>query len=285
MGELITHIQEENFAKSSTSSYDLSILVGMDRFFYAVTDGQQHLLLLKSYQLDEKASSISKFKESLQRVFLNDKLLQLPFHKTYLSFVNHKSTLVPHRLFDENQKETYLQQLIQLGEDDYIDVNYIAPLDVHLVYSISHTILKEIRAYFPTATIYHAQTPLLFGYRKLMEHQQGHQIFLNVKMELLQLALFDGPNLIFCNNFNYHASKDFIYYVMLIFDQFDLKPESTPIHLSGLIETNSEIYQQLFRYVRHLNFIQQPSFIRFGAQSSTMQTYFYYDLFCLKLCE
>ena len=257
----------------------------MDSFFYAILDSQDNLLLLRGHHFEEEINVFSELRDPIQRIFLEDKLLQLAYHKTKLAFINNNATLVPLRLYDPEQKKTYLQHLRALKDDDSIAVNMLSGIGANLVYAVSDPIYKMLLSYFPSGKFYHGFAPILMGYRRSMEHQHGSQIFLNVKENLLQLVLFDGNKLQFCNSFPFQTSKDFIYFVMLIFDQFKLKPESTAVHLSGLIERDSEIYKHLYRYIRHINFITQPSFVRFGEQFTGLKKYFYYDLFCLKLCE
>lgn len=282
---LVTDIQEEGFVKKSSSSYDLSILMGMDRFFYAITDSTHHLLLLRNYKYKNADDWQDTLKQSVQDVFLSDKILQLPFRKIKFAILNNCSTLIPDPLFLEDKKETYLRQLVELHEHDSVQVSDLPVLDTKLVYGVDQSLLKWIHTSYPSALIYHSFAPFLLGCHHIMNLQKGHQVFLNVKDRLLQIALFDGQQLIFCNTFPFQTSKDFIYHVMLIYDQFGLKPETNPVVLMGMIEKESEIYQNLYRYIRHINFLTLPNFMHFGDQATASKAHFYYDLFCLKLCE
>jgi len=285
LGKIITDIIEDDFIKRSTSSYDLSILVGMDSFFYIVNDGQQNVLVLKSYQFDDRVDSFEALKQPFQKIFLEDKLLQMPFLRTKVAFINNKSTLVPSRLFDDKGKEAYLEHLLRLADDDVVQVDDLPILDTKNVYAVNKPVLNIARSYFPNATFFHSFSALLLGYMKLTEHQSGHNIFLNIKGNLQQITVFENNKLLFSNAFEFKNSKDFIYYVMLIYDQFNLKAESTPLTISGLIVENSEIYRLLYRYVRHINLVSTPSYLRFANKINAVPKYFYFDLFSLKLCE
>jgi len=278
-------IIEDNFAKRSTTSYKLSILVGMDSFFYLISDAQQNVLVLKSYDFDQKIDSFDALKEPFQKIFIEDELLQLPYLSTKVAFVNHQSTLVPNRLFDDNRTESYLEHLTTLKDTDLIEVDNLHLLDSLNVYAIDRDVLTIARSYFPNADIHHSLTPLILGYHRLTEHQDGHQIFINVHKNLAQIVLFQDRKLLFCNTFGFQSAKDFIYYSMLIFDQFNLKPETTPLLLSGKILQHSDIYSQLYRYIRRINFVKTPVYYRLGKKLSEQSEHFYFDLFSLKLCE
>ena len=103
----------------------------------------------------------------------------------------------------------------------------------------------------------------------------------HVKGRFFQAILLKDGNLMFINTFQFQSSKDFIYYVLLLFDQFDLKQEEVNLMLSGQLIKDSEIYRLLFRYIKKVNFIQHPSFISFGPKMKTKPSYYYFDIFSL----
>ncbi len=257
----------------------------MDRFFYTINDNQQNILVLKAYQFEEEALSISGVKTEFQNIFLEDKLLQLSYASTKIAFVNSKFTIVPNRLYDANNINSFLEHLIDLEEEDTTLINPIAFCDSQLLYRINTPFLKLIKNYYPQAKIYHFWKPLLLGYANQTEHQYSNQLFINVVDKSVAISLFKGTALQFCNIYHYKSANDFIYYVMLVFDQFNLKPETTPTNLSGMIVENSEIYHALYRYVRHLNLIKLPNYVRMSKAFKDIPPHFFFDLYSLRLCE
>ena len=278
-------IQEDNFNKKSTSSYDLSILLGMDSFVYFIGDVQRNVLAYKTYVFEEKEKDFSKLKAPLQAVLLNDKLLKLPYRKIKLSLLHPISTLIPNALYDENQKVAYLDKLTKLSDDDIIKVDELADLEMKNVYLVNKDITKLIRSYFPNAKFFHSTSALLLGLKKYVQHTNGQMIFGNVRDKTIQIIYFDGNNLVFSNRFEFHSAKDFIYYVMNVYDQFNLKPETVPFVISGEVVAESEIYHLLYRYIRNLKMIKLPGAYQFGTQMKGHNQHFYFDLLSLDLCE
>ncbi|MEM9822848.1 MAG: DUF3822 family protein [Bacteroidota bacterium] len=284
MGKVSFEVQEDNFVKKYTQTYDLSILIGVDRFCFLVSDPQQHLLLLRNYVIGEDALTIGSLEDAIKEIYISDKVLKLAFKRIRIGLMHEKNTFVPKALFDKDQQQKYLTNVVAHHPDDNVDFDALKSCDIINVHATNIDITNQLRGYFPGAHIYHGLSPVLLGFRKITEHQRGRQICLNVRDRLVQILLFDDKSFLFGNTFRYQSSKDFIYYVMLIFDQFQLKPEKDVVHIAGNIIENSEIYHLLYRYIRHLNIINAPSYYRFGKRFAKTPPHFYFDLFSLKLC-
>ncbi len=285
MGTVNFEIVENNFVKKYTDTYDLSILVGMDRFSFLVSDPQQNILLMRSYAFVSGMSGLNQISDALKDIYINDELLKQPYRTVKLGILNQRNTLVPSDLFVAEKKEVYLKNVVADLENDTLNFDILKPLGMVNLYAANTDFINQIYGYFPNAKIHHAATSLILGHRKIAENRTGRQICLNVRQGLLQISLFDNKELLFYNSFIYQSSQDFIYYVMLVFDQFQLKPEGNTVHISGQIIQDSEIYHLLFRYIRHLEMMPVPDYYKFGKKRTEIEEYQYFDLFSLKLCE
>ncbi|MFK8104021.1 MAG: DUF3822 family protein, partial [Saprospiraceae bacterium] len=116
MGKISFEIFEDQFLVNSTQSYNLSILVGMDRFSYLISNNQQQVLGLRSYLYPEPSQNVAALKTALHNVFLEDKLLQLSYQKTTIACWYPKNTYVPNRLFQAENKSTYLEKMFEYEE-------------------------------------------------------------------------------------------------------------------------------------------------------------------------
>jgi len=285
LGTLELEIKENAFVKKYTDTYDLSILVGVDRFSFLVSDPQQNILLLRSYSLSPAVNVLGQLGELLKDIYINDDVLKQSFRKVIIGVIHPKQTLIPSDLFDPEEKETYLQNVVQYPSSDTVSYDQMRPLGMVNLHATNTAIITQLRGYFPKAIIRHASTALIFGHRKIAENHTGRQICINVRNGVLQISLFDNKELLFFNTFPFQSSRDFIYYVMLVFDQFGLKPEGNTVHISGQIVQDSEIYHLLFRYIRHLDMLPVPPFYKLGKNGQKITQHYYFDLFSLKLCE
>ncbi|MFT5383154.1 MAG: hypothetical protein ACI81W_000551 [Saprospiraceae bacterium] len=276
-------IYEDSFVKNTISSYNLSALVGADRFsFLAYDQNQQKVQFLKSYNFQLKESE--EIKSIVHEVYTQDNLLKSRFNQSFIAITNEKNTLVPERLYDESSHATYFEKLIQLDQGDFLMVNDIPELHIKNIFAMDLGLKNLLDGYFPGAKILHNATLFIKGARELSKHRGGHQLYLNINGDSFQVVLFEDQDLLFSNSYSYKAANDFIYFTMLVFDQFNLKPEAVPLYLSGQITEDSEIYKLIYRYIRHIHFVQLPHFLNFGPRLKNVPSHYYFNLYCAKLC-
>ena len=276
------HIIEDDFVKENSSTYNLSILIGMDRFSYAIIDGQ-NLLTLKSYKLSSDLKSEKELHTALQDIFIEDKILKLPFGKTTVGLTNNQSTLVPNNFFQKEATNTYLRNQISSLAKQQVFIDDIKNVKAKNVYAYNQEIYFLVKGYLPNAHFCHSSTATLQGFLSLSQNTK--KIYVNVKGDHLQIAFLDGKELVFYNAFSFEDEQNFIYHIVLIYNQFNLSTESVPTVLSGQITQDSKSYRILYRYINHIEFSDAPFSIRFGKKYQDIPTHFYFDLFSLGLCE
>ena len=88
------------------------------------------------------------------------------------------------------------------------------------------------------------------------KNKTGAGIFLNIKQRQVHIVVFEGADFVFSNIFAFESANDFVYYILLVYDQFKLKPEIDPVYISGQVVKESEIYKLLYRYVRNIHMLQ-----------------------------
>jgi len=282
LGKIIFEIAEDNFSKKSSAHYELSILNGMDSFVYMITDSGQSLLLLREYQLEQAPKY--RLREQ-QQLIQQDELLRRKYLSIRAGVITPYQTTIPNRLFNTQAKETYLSHLTDLGEDYELRVDPLPGFAAQNVYALPQSLIHSLRQAFPGARFFHHSTAFLRVLKSFAGHLSGRNLFLHIWEHKLQIVLFEEKELLLINYFDYQTAKDFIYYVLLTFEQFSLKPERQNVYVSGKILTDSEIYRQLERYLKNIHFLQPPAFLRLGSQLQQRPKYFYFDLFCLLSCS
>lgn len=57
---------------------------------------------------------------------------------------------------------------------------------------------------------------------------------------------------VYSNQFNYTGKEDLLYYVLLVYQQLDLNAMEFPLIVSGLVDSDSQLYQMLFQFVSNI---------------------------------
>ncbi len=285
MGKIIFDYEIDQSLSKKSNANDLSILIGVDRFSFLISDGQQHVNALKSYVYNKPLSPNYSLAAAIRDVCRTDSLLNLPYQSTRIGFSNTKNTIIPEPLFSGDQLAIYLKNIIDFPATDRLQADFIKGLQIRNVFGLNDANAKVLENFFPSAKLFHHQTAVLEGYSKLAAVLSGHQVFINVHDREVQVMAFVGKELLFNNVFPFQTPEDFIYYVLLVYHQFQLKPEIVPLTISGLLIKDSKIYHLLYRYIRLLNLVQSPDYYRFDDDLKQEDLHFYFDLYSLKLCE
>ena len=274
---------EDTFSKRNSQQYELSILLGIDSLSYLVTTGTGEVLIIKKHAY-EASYLPANFAARLDQLMREDRLLQQSFRSTKLAVFNEHNTLIPNRLYNPEEKRTYLEKVVDLPTDYVVEVDELALANAHHLYALPKEMSSALRRYFSGAKIFHAGTPLYLAAQKKAAKLVNKSVYVNLMSRVLQIQIFDRDELIFYNAFPFATAKDFLYYLLLVFDQFNLKQEETPVYLSGDIMQDSELYHQLYRYIAKLNMLSPKDWYQFGVRGQQAELHRFYDLCALKFC-
>lgn len=280
-------ILESDFNKKLSSAYQLSILVGMDSLVYFVFDAtSSQALLLKTVSYGNRPGEGFDVNKEIQAIFSREELFSYLFRRVRVVLPSGASVLVPNRLYNENEKETYLGELTTTHTPNgVIRHDEIGEVSANLVYFIDNELVKTLKKQFPTAHVLHHATPVILGAKQMIEDGSEHSLFVHFTKNEISLSLFQKKNLLFFNSFPYSTAGDVLYFTLLTLNQFTLDPAKTPLLLSGQILEDGEIFRMLSRYTGNLKFIPEPTFLKFGRRFYEVQPYFFFDLYSLALCK
>ncbi|MCH2084325.1 MAG: DUF3822 family protein [Saprospiraceae bacterium] len=281
MGKIKNQIIEDSYSKKDSTDQELSILIGVDSFAYIVVDSENRQpLLIRNFELGS-ISSISKMITRIQQIIQEDKPLNLAYKRIRIAYAGSASTLIPQRLFNPSEKEEYLSQLTAMGSTYEFRSDHLLPMDAQNVYAIEEELATFMRLSYPGTMMLHLNTVIYSQIVAIARNIVGSFIFANVRGRNLNVFYFDKGDLVFMNSFEFLASKDFIYYIMLIFNQFNLDSQKVPLHLSGEILKESEVYLLLYRYIKFIHFLSKDQLPFLGPKLSNVSAYQHFDLIAL----
>ncbi len=239
------------------------------------------VLILKQYDLyssiplDNEVLFDNKFKE----IWESDTILSAPFSKIHIAFVRPHYTIIPNKLYQAANKASYLSPLKTKARiPELYQVNDIPFLDAKLIFSLPQAAIEFFESKYPNGVqYYNSFTTLIKSFEREMKLLQGKHVWINVHPSILQIALFDGQELIFSNQFPFSSEKDFLYYALLIYGQFKLDPETIPLHISGQLVKESAIYKKLYQYIRFTSFVPISSAFQLNNLLDKPD-YFFFDL-------
>lgn len=272
MGVIRYDITEEAFQEKSLPLTELSILTGMDSSSYLITGPKAEVLAIRAFS----HSSAEPWWNT------DERLNQGTFSKVRLAWQSRRFTLVPARLYDGEQRRSFLTTLTKLTEQETVLADALPALDAFLVYAVEQQRLTTWRRAFVGCRFYHVLTPLLGQVAQLAQQIGRPSVFAYLRDGNIFTIGIDRNQLLFCNSFACPEAKDGLYYVLLTYQQCGWKTNQVPLYLIGEIMTDAEIYRLLYRYVKQVNFIADRSGLNWGSSSATHPVHLFYDLAALQ---
>ncbi len=275
--QLITEYKNSIEHDFRTEDCDLLILSENKYFTYVILTVNDQFELLREYKQSEE-ENFTEFHENVLNI---DPYLKRQFRSVNIGISNKRLVLVPGKIFNPDQSAHYLENSAPIWTSDQVMVDSIDQQQIKVIYAFRNSILTQYQRHFPNADHHNALTQYIIGLNKLLGNVAGgYSLFINALYDTMYVVLYRNEELTFANVYEFTTGEDFLYYVMLIFKEFQLDHNSTPTYISGKLDKDSIIHDLLTRYVRNLHFINSISGKQLTIEGIPPQLYF--DLFSLK---
>jgi len=265
---------------TSTDDKVLLIISDSQSLAYAVMQNQNSCLFLREYSQAEGEN----FSDFHANVMAQDEFLQASYNKVRLGIANKRISLVPTQIFEENRARFYLENVVPVWSSDYIMTDQLKNQPIFLVYAYRKSALASYIQSLKEPVVSHAFScylnQLSYWGRDLVS---GNHIFVNAMKQSLFIAYFRNDELVYANIYDFKTAEDFLYYILLIYNEFKLAPEEVPIHITGKLEAGSKLYNIIFRYIKNIDFFENENVL--FPVIPDFSPHMYFDLFSLYSCE
>lgn len=242
--------------QSQVQDKSLSIQFSLDGFSFCVADANtKDIVSFTTYTFDASLATPELLLEKVTAIFKNDAELQHDFTSVHVIHQNNLNTLVPEPYFDKTKLKQYLDYNIKTLASDYITFDELAIINAKNVYVPYVNINNYLFQNFGAFEYQHHATVLI---EKLLQHAQGNEtltFFVHVADTQFDIVVIQNNTLLFYNCFNFSSKEDFIYYILFTAEQLELDPNTLELVLLGAIEQESELYEIVYQYIRHVRFI------------------------------
>jgi hypothetical protein len=277
LAEIVFDIHVDSFSTLQAKTQSLSVLIGTNRFYYFVSNPAKQILFQRHYLLD-KTQSLKEIRSILE----TDVVLRSSFKKINVCVDTPHFIFIPNEVYSPANQRAYLEQVASVSNNDMIFSDEVEELSIQNIHAVDSRLFDLLDIHFPSFHLYHTATTLLRRTRRMVGE---NEIIVNVMPKTLNIIVYKNHKLQLYNSFEYHSSEAFLYYVILMYQQFGLSTIDTPLTLLGGIMPNSSIYRLLSTYIRQIKFGKRTKYYQFSPKYSTVPQQFYFDLYSLSVCE
>lgn len=275
---------DETLDINITQSYYLSIQVSLNGLSFCILDPVRNKYIALSHQNFETDLAFDDLLNTIENIIKKDDLLSHSYKSTKLIWLSNKNTFIPSSYFNKKNLKKYFEFNQKLDDLDEIHFKELKYVDAYSIFIVPNQIANIFIKQFPDLNFYNQQIPFiehtLFKY-----HSESKKVFVNVNDEFIDLSITENGKLLLYNNFVYKTESDMIYFIMYVFDQFNLNTENTELILSGFIDKKESIYSKLKGFISHMRFDKLSEDFSYSYTFNQVPPQSFTNLFNLHLCE
>lgn len=235
----------------------------------------------------EQWGSIDPGEKHFSSVLEHSELLHITnnFRKVICSINNDRCIFVPEPLFDPQTNEEQLS--ICFGPPDKLETSGFDQLPIlhvvncHYHHSSIHTIIGQR---FKQAQFHHASSSRLLYMTSIAGPGKDSLVMVDIAKESMQVTVVKSSSLTFHNRFEFKTPEELIYYLLLVFEQLRLNPETADVFFTGNISKENDSFILAGKYVTNCRLSGLPSAYTYEPEFSFLDSSRFFNLFCGPLC-
>lgn len=272
-----------SFDQASTEWRQCRLVIEMNQqyFYYVVLYGENSVVALKYYEFSPR--SITEAIAFAEEIIREDQLLREAM-KEYIVIYNWpENCLVPENHFNMDVSEELLKLLHGDINKGIIHSEKIHSWNTYNVYRIPLQMQEFFQRHFPNGKYWHYYTLFLESLVDDIRSQKSKAILLFYPNKVI-VAVFVEGLLQLIQSLEYQTSDDVVYHMLNIYQRLKLSPEEVILQVSGMIDQNSGVYQELRKYFLLVKTGTLPDGLQVSEDFKSFPEHYFSPLLKVALC-
>jgi Protein of unknown function (DUF3822) len=247
MGEHSLQIKAEHTPDPSQTI--LLVIAGGNHLSYGLLNRLTNELFEFGYYSSEKLKE-----ERWVNFFEEHAELSERYFQSAIAYSSPEALLVPSAFY--KVEEAQLQHTAIYGQQvqSALITEFIAEWNLYNIYRVPESLHTAAGGKFITGKFWNMYSIQL----KKSAHENQSSLLVDFRTDDFSVLVFKNVSLQLAQTFLYASPEDVLYYLLKICNQFDISQQEVKISLSGLIEKDSSVYRELYKYFSQLDFATIP---------------------------
>ncbi len=233
-----------------------------------------------SKQLVEFGYFTAEDEEDYLRFFEETGLMNSRYYQSAIAYDASESVQVPAAVYKHEEGSLYLNSVYGNAIQANTVSENLPALNLYNVYRMPSGLHTSINRKFLSGKYWHLYTVIL----KNLASQDIDSIFIDFKTDEFSLIAIRKNKLMLCQTFSYHTPEDVLYYLLKSCQQLNFSQQAVRIGLSGLIEKDSAVYRELYKYFINLEFELLAGGVKLTDALSIHPPHYYSSISKLAAC-
>ncbi|MEJ7611886.1 MAG: DUF3822 family protein [Ferruginibacter sp.] len=215
----------------------------------------------------------------IKEIIQKEPVLQQSFLSCNVVYNQKECTVIPGEYFSDGHKHHVCD--LMFGEDRtaFCFTEDIKDADMKLVYRVPSKVHESLKEAFPSAAFSHAAAQQASPVK-----HTGNVLECIVYHNTVKMLLFKEGHFQLLQYAEYTVPADICYYLLNICRQFDVSPGPVKLLLSGMVDEDSNLYKEIYRYFLHVNLLQLNPGVGVADKLNVQPHHFYSHLSSLAQC-
>lgn len=241
-------------------------------------EGKKMLVALEHYLITQNADGIER---QLEDFLLTHEWIRKNYKAVWICFTTADAMLFPEELHDPSIQELIMNTVMGDLPDGEVINELIDGKNMYCVYRMPSTLYDLIGSRFgeESATHFYAvavktnpATASNNGLRVVIGHgRMVVSLIGNGKLKLMQ-------------NYPCKNGQEAAYHLLNIRRQFDLDQETVPLELSGMVEENSALYNEIKKYFLQVSLVERPETLNYAEGFDEYPAHYFQTIYNLAIC-
>lgn len=223
---------------------NLCVDVGNNHVTFALMRrSSMHLLGYESYSLNPHSR-----REELEDILNESPFLKLPFEGVCLTYNTPEAVLIPGVLHEPSCATDVVGLIHGDAHSGIILQEQVPESDMHNVYRVPGWLHETVTGRFANGQYWHAYSALCKAIRAKSEEWQRTFLYIWFFPNHVIVALVRDERLMLMQYIPFETPEDLSYNLLNIVEQFGLDTGELQIYMSGLIDQESIIHDEILKY-------------------------------------
>ncbi|NER17641.1 DUF3822 family protein [Spongiivirga citrea] len=233
---------------------ELSIQLSLGGLSFCILDKSINTLVhYTSFPFHEVATP-NQLLDKVKRVFASSLVLQQPFQKVKIIYVNELNSFVPTALFSDKNLEDYLKFNTKVLPNDFITFDVLSNTEMVNVYIPYVNINNFIFEQYGTFEYKHFASLLVNSILNTAPSDEQAAVYVYVHDQQFDVVVVKQRKLQLFNTFKHTNKEDFIYHLLFVAEQLGLNPDKFPLYFLGDVKKDDDLYEIAYTYIRNVDF-------------------------------
>lgn len=270
----IFHIKSDHFL--NVPDPVLLMEVGAQHVCFGIINRENRQLLEAGYYVTDQDDFWL-----LEHLYEHHMDLQAPFNQTLISYHFPDSIFVPLRYFNPTEAPFLINSLVGKIADEIILSEPVTDWQLQNIYRVSRSLHLILEKNFATGKFWHTYTIAL---KNSSSANDGTKLWADFKTHEFTVLLIRDHVFQLAQTFPYSTPADVLYHLLKVCSNFSIIQNEINIILSGLIEKQSALYEELHKYFLHIEFNSPNGAIRMDESFYDYPAHYFSSIYKLAAC-